>query len=121
MFSPTDTFDHDFHAEKMGGNDACVQCHTDPGAVKNRSTVTPCLACHETMAVEGAFVGSTDSPVLDWAMGYKDALHGLCIKCHEQYAEKKGEGLARCGACHLEMEGQVVKPPKISNEDSNDG
>jgi hypothetical protein len=104
MFRASDTFNHDFHVRKMGGNEACVQCHQDPAMVKNRETATPCLACHTDMVQEGSFVASTGKPVLDLAPGYMDAMHGMCIGCHESVIEETGlsQDFARCKACHHE-------------------
>ncbi len=106
MFSMTDTFDHDLHVDKMGGNDACIECHTDPGAAKSRESAVACLECHKAMAVEGSFIKAADSPVLDFAPGYMDALHGLCIDCHEDRVQKENRNpaLARCETCHREMD-----------------
>jgi len=113
MFSPVDTFEHNFHVRKMGGNDACIQCHTDPGEVKSRLTAVSCLECHDQMARDGSIIGSVDSPVLDRAPGYMDAMHGLCIRCHEEQGKGDGAGakppLARCEACHDEMEPELMR------------
>lgn len=111
MFSMSDTFDHDQHVDKMGGNDACIECHTDPGAVKSRTTAVACLECHKAMAVEGSFIKATGSPVLDLAPGYMDALHGLCVDCHEDRVKNHDAhpALARCETCHREMDPKEVK------------
>jgi len=112
MFNTVDTFDHDFHAEKMGGNDNCTECHQSMADVKSRQTATPCLDCHQEMVVDGSFIKSSESPVLDWAPGYMDAMHGLCIKCHEDILKQdpqKDPGFARCEACHQEMDPEKIK------------
>lgn len=106
MFSPRDTFDHGLHVDKMGGNEACTECHEDNSMPKNRLTVTPCLACHDAMKVEGSMVDLGTSKVLDWAPGYKDAMHNLCIKCHEK---NENTELSKCEACHREMDPDSLK------------
>ena len=38
-----------------------------------------------------------------WAPSYKDAMHKMCIPCHEEKAKDaklKLPNLGRCGACH---------------------
>ena len=112
MYSPTDTFNHDYHVNKMGGNSACIECHTDPAVEKNRNTVTKCLDCHRTMAVAGSVVVlDDDSRVLDMAPGYMDAMHGLCVSCHEAAEDldtKLGKDFSRCASCHTgSSEGQL--------------
>jgi hypothetical protein len=113
MFSPSDTFDHDLHADRMGGNDACILCHRDPAEVKSRETATPCLECHRDMAAQGSFVPTGSRPVLESAAGFMDAMHGLCIECHKTFEEREPEsysGISRCEACHREMD-----PEKVEN------
>jgi hypothetical protein len=106
MFSPRDTFNHGLHVDKMGGNEACIKCHKDNSIPKSRLTATPCLACHDDMKVEGSMVDPGSSMVLDWAPGYKDAMHNLCIKCHEK---NENPELSKCEACHREMEPEALK------------
>ena len=109
MFTATPIFDHDLHAQRMGGNEKCIECHRDPQAVKSVETARPCMECHEGMVVEDSFVTKTfvrnwrDSKTLMEASSYMDALHGLCIKCHEdqlRQREELGKDFARCAACH---------------------
>lgn len=104
MYAPTPLFDHPAHEAALGGTAGCGECHED-AAVKSYDTATPCAACHEPApeAVETALV----APPLDhWrdAPGYMDAMHGLCVACHEKAVAdapaEHPEELARCGTCH---------------------
>ena len=120
MYETTDIFDHDAHIHHLRGNEGCVKCHTDPTAVKNRDTATPCKDCHMKM-IAGGFPNTSASGVemKGFAAGYKHIMHdefarkGLCIGCHEEWADKMGRrpggedsGLTRCDACHSEIQMQ---------------
>jgi hypothetical protein len=103
MYEPVSVFDHDIHAEKLGGNDGCVQCHSDGSEVKSYDTVTECSECHQDEIAPRAFVEAPD-PRWGEAVGYKDAMHSLCVDCHEREALKtpgeNPEGLDKCMTCH---------------------
>ena len=102
MYSPTDIFDHRLHTERTGGNDGCVRCHTDPRADKVRANTTPCVECHGDLRPEGSLVRVEGRPPSELAVGYRDALHGLCVGCHER-AEASAtvpRHLDRCTTCH---------------------
>jgi len=46
------------------------------------------------------------------APGYVDAMHGLCVKCHEKAASKDialGEDFSRCPTCHAETDEDSLK------------
>jgi Ni/Fe-hydrogenase subunit HybB-like protein len=104
MYSKTDIFNHSLHVEKLEGNTSCVRCHADPDKVKTRDTTTPCVACHKDMVVEGAMVPKGEHGLTGMAAGYMDAMHGLCIRCHEQKIKDQPqtykEPFAQCLNCH---------------------
>ena len=58
------------------------------------------------MAAEGSRVEHS-SPALDSrTVGYMEALHGLCITCHEEAQkamEVPNENLSRCAYCHQSL------------------
>ena len=103
MNEPTAIFSHASHVAKTGGNDGCVKCHADAAAVKSFDTATACNECHAEMLVADATIGVTESRWNE-AVGYADAMHGLCITCHETNAAEAPESfpasLAECRACH---------------------
>jgi Ni/Fe-hydrogenase subunit HybB-like protein len=93
MYLPESIFDHSLHQVELGGNAACVKCHVGEHVP---NTAKPCQECHETMAPEA---GETMFNYL--APGYKDAMHGTCVTCHEQEAKAQGRPeLSWCPACH---------------------
>ena len=106
MYLPVDIFDHAMHAEKLGGNDHCRQCHCDPALPKVRENTTACGECHKGMVGKDTFIVIT-GPEKTWeADAYKDAMHGLCIGCHEAALKERGEdfaGLTECANCHRNL------------------
>jgi hypothetical protein len=103
MFEPVSVFDHDVHAEKLGGNEGCVQCHSDGSEVKSYDTVTECSECHQDEIATRSFIGAPE-PMWGDAVGYKDAIHSLCVDCHERESliasDQSPEGLNKCMTCH---------------------
>ncbi len=103
MHEPTPAFDHASHAARLGGNAGCAGCHPDPAVAKTRETATACDACHGDLVAAGSLV---EPPGCRWrdATGYRDALHGLCVACHErevkEEAGRRPEHLGRCDTCH---------------------
>jgi hypothetical protein len=91
------------HAAALGGNAGCAECHPDPAVAKTRQTATACDACHGDLVAAGSLV---EPPARRWrdAAGYTDAMHGLCITCHEKKAKEEAgrrpEHLGRCDTCH---------------------
>ena len=98
MYSPTDAFKHDWHSSTEGGNLGCTECHA-LGEVKTDTTAKKCEACHDDFYPQGVTIKVDDYE----APSYAEAMHGLCIKCHEKMAVEVGRpGLARCVICHAE-------------------
>ena len=103
MYLAKDVFNHEFHANELGGNDGCVECHTDPNLPKLRENTTDCLECHSGMRSADSRVNITDPAKQFLASGYMTAMHELCIKCHEERQPTlpvPNEHFARCSNCH---------------------
>lgn len=91
---PASIFDHSQHQKALGGNNACQECHKQEGHLQLTAVI--CQDCHETMLPgQGQTVFNMLAP------GYKDAMHGRCLDCHEQQtlAQNKPD-LAQCSTCH---------------------
>ena len=118
MYTVTDTFDHAFHASKLGGNDGCADCHQDPAQIKGRDTATGCIECHRDMIVADSVVGQPQGGLDGFAVGYMDAMHGLCITCHEEELQKNGVGsessFAQCANCHRDVDGSRFRQMRPS-------
>jgi hypothetical protein len=103
MYEPQSVFDHDVHVLQLGGNEGCVQCHADGTEVKSYETVTECSECHRNEIASMAFI---EAPPARWgeAVGYMDAMHSLCVECHEREAmtavAEGPEHLNQCMTCH---------------------
>jgi hypothetical protein len=100
MYEPTSLFDHASHVQKLGGNDGCSRCHTDYATVKSYETAKMCSECHEHPSIPQPII---QPPQDRWrsAPGYTDAMHGLCIKCHQNTDPKAYAAvLERCDNCH---------------------
>jgi hypothetical protein len=95
VYSPTSTFDHQFHVATVepGGNQSCDKCHEGGHSA---STAVQCVECHKNMGPN-----KDGQPFNYVAPSYEDAMHGLCIKCHEAEAERLNKPeLASCATCH---------------------
>lgn len=104
MFLDTDIFDHSEHEEALNGNEGCIKCHTDPEEKKLREYTTECSECHVDMRKNESVIKISAETVKYFAPGYKEAMHGLCIPCHEQKAvELDKAGFADCATCHQDL------------------
>jgi Ni/Fe-hydrogenase subunit HybB-like protein len=103
MYEPRSVFGHEIHVARLGGNDGCTECHADGNTVKSYETITECNECHRREISATAFV---EAPEERWgeAVGYMEAMHALCVECHEREAltapEEHPESLNRCTTCH---------------------
>ena len=113
MYEATDTFEHMYHVDKLGGNDGCIQCHTDSTSAKTRDTAVACSECHADMVVPGSRVAVPASGLSGFAPGYMDAMHGLCIGCHKEEKAAQPESFDasfdRCDGCHGIMDGSALE------------
>ncbi|MGW8265857.1 MAG: NrfD/PsrC family molybdoenzyme membrane anchor subunit [Longimicrobiales bacterium] len=104
MYEPTSIFDHGIHVNAMGGNQGCAECHGgEMEVVKTYQTITECSDCHRAEIADRAFI---EAPEPHWepAVGYMDAVHSLCVECHERESltapGEHPEDLNRCMTCH---------------------
>ncbi|MBI5489066.1 MAG: Ni/Fe-hydrogenase cytochrome b subunit [Deltaproteobacteria bacterium] len=104
MFLVSDTFRHQRHVERLGGNASCTGCHDGAEGAKTRAKARACDDCHRDMVVADSVVAPRAGGLDGHAVGYMDAVHGLCVSCHErEVAARPGElpdTLADCGTCH---------------------
>ncbi len=101
MYTPGDAFRHDWHASSDGGNLKCFDCHEE-GMYKSSANAKGCESCHDNMIAEGSTIKVEQYKTLS----YVDAMHKLCIDCHEQELANRPDlkaskpGLATCQNCH---------------------
>ncbi|NQT15284.1 MAG: Ni/Fe-hydrogenase cytochrome b subunit [Planctomycetes bacterium] len=107
MYVATDIFDHAFHVAKLAGNDGCADCHRDTTEIKTRDEARACGECHQDMMVAGSTVTPPEGGIHGIAVGYMDAMHGLCIACHEdrvmESPQEYGADFAECARCHRDV------------------
>ncbi len=117
MYATTDIFDHALHVGKLGGNDGCARCHQHSAEVKSRETALACAECHQHMLVANSLVAPPKHGMKGFAPGYMDAMHRLCIDCHQRKVEedpkKYAAGFAECAECHRDIDGDRLRqmPP----------
>jgi Ni/Fe-hydrogenase subunit HybB-like protein len=113
MYAVTDIFDHGSHVEALRGNDGCADCHRDPQAAKDRSTALTCTGCHAGMVVAGSVVRPPEKGLDGFTPSYMDAMHGLCVTCHEQVVREGTVEVAahfsNCATCHHDL--KLPGPP----------
>jgi len=98
-YTTTDAFGHDWHSSPIGANLTCSKCH-EVGDVRDAENVVGCDKCHDDLIPEDATIAVDQYD----AMGYSNAMHSMCIKCHkEQEIVLEKDGLGRCAFCHKEM------------------
>lgn len=90
MFLKTMVFDHLFHERKLGGNKSCYKCH-DENLPKAAEYSKRCGECHkdwETIKGSRVVIKTKGPDRFKYAPGYMDAMHDLCIPCHQEKAEE---------------------------------
>lgn len=97
-------FDHTLHQTNLGNNDGCIKCHVDPLLPKVAENITECKSCHTDMRPEGTGVTVSAATQENYAPGYINAMHGLCITCHQQRKEELNNPRHdECATCHREL------------------
>ena len=81
-------------------HDSCVDCH-------DVDDDDECETCHKNMVVQGSRIDPPEKGMTGIAPGYMDAMHGLCIACHEEKHKKEparfGKWFATCANCHRDV------------------
>jgi Ni/Fe-hydrogenase subunit HybB-like protein len=108
VFLATNIFNHELHVNSAGGNNSCQECHTDASRPRSFENSIACISCHKEWdrPEETQATARTDRSEL-MAPGYMDAMHTLCVKCHEETAAENtdlGPDFGRCGTCHAESD-----------------
>lgn len=98
--APTSIFNHVKHVDQLGGNQACTECHQGEHI---KETAVECRACHEEMVPFGDNLAFSQ-----YAPGYKDAMHGVCLDCHIKEAEIQNiPDLGECSTCHTHQDNLI--------------
>jgi Ni/Fe-hydrogenase subunit HybB-like protein len=114
-YASTDIFSHSSHIDKLGKNESCTRCHPDMGRAKNRDNSKACAKCHAGMTVKTSIIKNPKGRMQGYAVGYMDAMHGLCIACHHRKTEEKceqyGSNFDKCATCHRDPD--IFRPQHI--------
>ncbi|MCK5742772.1 MAG: Ni/Fe-hydrogenase cytochrome b subunit [Chlorobi bacterium] len=128
MYTTGDGFKHDWHSSSAGGNKQCFECHDEnvskgKGFIKSiKDSKTLCGECHDGMFAKESMISdySTFKTV-----SYTEAMHGLCIDCHDKSLKKYSElkkrkpDLTQCANCHScaskDAEHRLLECRKINN------
>jgi len=96
MNKATDAFRHDWHGSPQGANLSCADCH-DLDSPKTVDNAKDCQACHKNL-----FPATEPFKVTGYlARGYVDAMHGSCVRCHEEKALALDKPqMTLCTTCH---------------------
>jgi hypothetical protein len=120
MYVSTDIFNHSSHVARIGGNDACSECHIDPDAVKSRTSAKACSECHTETSVADPIIRVATEEKQGLAVSYMDAMHNLCIKCHEREVQRDPENyhrsFAECAQCHRDFDLTILKELEPYNQ-----
>jgi len=97
MYQSADAFRHDWHASPDGANVACTECHAD-SEERLAETAEACDKCHSDLIPAGATI-AVEQYMAD---SYTDAMHGVCVECHDRKAEEMVDkpDLGLCITCH---------------------
>lgn len=125
MNAEADVFDHTRHwqkvaaKERLGGmvpaNNSCVFCHA-AASPKTADTAKPCLECHrKDMPIVAAWPYAKHSvPDLQHPVGYREAMHEMCITCHRARQASLGKtGMDECAHCHRRTPAAPASVPGV--------
>lgn len=109
MYLVGDAFRHNWHTSKDGANLDCFRCHSKEKSKGQEFKENPklvmdnCFECHKDLLPEGISVVNIKTYKTP---SYSDAMHNLCINCHEKRLNKdydlaaRKPTLAMCITCH---------------------
>jgi Ni/Fe-hydrogenase subunit HybB-like protein len=112
IFDHTGHFTKVAHKENLGGripaNRSCTVCH-DGATARTATGARSCLDCH-SLDMRPA-LGALEPLARGLASGYREAMHGTCVTCHERNRERVGRpDLAECSQCHRELRFRGPQP-----------
>ena len=113
MYLQTDVFDHERHINQLAGNQSCERCHLEASHQKTRDAAKECEACHVDMVVKNSRIKPAEQGLSGFAAGYMDAMHKLCVECHQEKTsldpQRYPAQLAECATCHRDLGGSQLK------------
>jgi Ni/Fe-hydrogenase subunit HybB-like protein len=125
MYLKTDLFNHSDHVAQLDGNSSCSKCHIDGTKTKTRENAKACQECHQNAVLPGSTISPKEENT-GYAVGYMEAMHGLCITCHKKKMEEAPQdyrpGFADCAVCHRDIDGAQFRhmSPYIASDKNVD-
>jgi Ni/Fe-hydrogenase subunit HybB-like protein len=120
MYLSTDIFNHSSHVARIGGNEACTECHREPEAVKSRASARACADCHSESSVPDPIIRVAPEDKTGLAVGYMDAMHELCLRCHERQVQREPDSFhrsfAECAHCHRDFDLSILQELEPYNQ-----
>ncbi len=106
MYTTTDVFRHDWHADPAGADIPCSKCHPE-GQRKLAATAAACDDCHIDLIPANAGIKVKSYQ----GVSYVDAMHLMCVTCHTKKAAELADkkNLAQCASCHEEEPPRYLK------------
>lgn len=109
MYEPSDIFDHASHIAHLPGAAGCARCHPQDGHPKTRAASKACQECHADLYATNSRVTPPKEGMTGIAAGYMDAMHKLCLDCHQEKVttdpDHFPEEFAECANCHRGLGG----------------
>jgi Ni/Fe-hydrogenase subunit HybB-like protein len=99
MEVPADFFDHEGHQQRFSAEKSCEECH-DADQPHGGENAKSCIECHrENMPGLADYERKGFNHI---ALGYKHAMHGLCLTCHRLNEKDPTDpkDLSNCQRCH---------------------
>ncbi|MBM2816280.1 MAG: hypothetical protein HW421_3042 [Ignavibacteria bacterium] len=113
MYLTGDAFRHDWHTSAQGANLDCFKCHKQGNSkgkeyLHNMKSVTDsCTNCHNDLIPANS---KTRLLKTYKTVSYSDAMHNLCIGCHDSLIKSdvvlkaRKPDLALCSNCHIKSQ-----------------
>lgn len=112
MYLTGDAFKHNWHSDSRGGNIRCFECHSQQISkgkefryqIKNSTDI--CIDCHKNIIPEDS---RTKILKTFKTLSYTDAMHNLCIDCHQMKLKQNPDlqsrlpNLDKCSNCHRDI------------------
>jgi hypothetical protein len=122
MYLTTDIFNHSAHIAHLDGNSGCGKCHMNAAQAKTRKTAMACGECHREMPAAKSVIPPPKGETDGQAAGYMEAMHRLCITCHEKKLAEDPQhyrkSFADCTTCHRDINGAQLRrmSPYVARE-----
>jgi hypothetical protein len=96
----------------LGEKRSCSRCHAAAHQSKTRESATACTSCHPNILDRPLMAQAASAAEQGWADSYWEAMHTLCIGCHQKRPRNKAGSAAhdstQCAHCHRQAQGTLL-------------